>query len=172
MIEPVERLIDRLCGSLALIIRRRTGAGSRSQREDIVSLPEALLEHAYDLRRTTGFTVTDDHLKLLSELEIDYDDVTEFGTPEVDPKRPYGNSDVYLDIAEAIGMAADELGDDGYRDFSEKQFTELHRLHLETTVALQILTANLGIAPGLYRKNKLYDDISWQPVQPDGPVSA
>lgn len=163
MIEPVERLIDRLCGSLALIIRRRTGAGSRSQREDIVSLPEALLEHAYDLRRTTGFTVTDDHLKLLSELEIDYDDVTEFGAPEVDPKRPYGNSDVYLDIAEAIGMTADRTDDDGDPDFSDRQLLELHRLHLEMATVLQILVRNRRIGPGRYTRDSPYTN-TWSPA--------
>lgn len=134
-------------------------------------MPITNLDHLREIRSQQEFTVTEQHIALLRRMYIGYNGYTEFGAPEVDPKRPYGNSDVEDDIAEIIGMTADELGDDGYRDFSEKQLTELHRLHLEATVALQILTANLGIAPGLYRKNELYDDISWRPVQPDGPVS-
>ena len=58
-----------------------------------------------DLRRAREFTVTDDHLKLLARTFIDYDGWTEFGAPEVDPKLPYGNSDVYDDIAEILGIA-------------------------------------------------------------------
>jgi hypothetical protein len=54
----------------------------------------------------TEFTVTEDHLKLLRRAYIGWDDC-EFGAPGIDPKRPYGNSDVIGDIAEILG---EELG--------------------------------------------------------------
>lgn len=51
----------------------------------------------------TTFTVTDDHLKLLRRASVGWSDC-EFGAPEIDPKRPYGNSNVLGDIAEILGL--------------------------------------------------------------------
>ena len=45
--------------------------------------------------------VKESHLKLLKELNISWDGC-EFGGPCVDPKRPFGNSDVYKDMAEIL----------------------------------------------------------------------
>ena len=41
----------------------------------------------------TEFTLTVDHITLLNNMWVDWSDV-EYGAPEIDPKRPYGNSDV------------------------------------------------------------------------------
>lgn len=45
------------------------------------------------------FTVKPDHLKLLKKMCVGWRDC-EFGAPEIDPKRPYGNSGVYGDIGQ------------------------------------------------------------------------
>lgn len=97
------------------------------------------------------FYVTSDHLKLLPHLWFDYDDWTEFGAPEVDPKRPYGNSDVYSDIAEHLGM---EPGgeEDGYgdKDFTEVQRRYMLQLHKDMTTVLNIMVRNNGVELGTY----------------------
>lgn len=50
-------------------------------------------------------------------MHIGYDAWTEFGAPEVDPKRPYGNSNVYLYLAEILGIepGVDEDGNTSSR---------------------------------------------------------
>lgn len=49
------------------------------------------------------FTVTSEHLKLLRRANITWDS-REFSAPAIDCKRPYGNSSVYSDIAEILGI--------------------------------------------------------------------
>jgi hypothetical protein len=47
------------------------------------------------------FTLTENHLKLLQKMWVGWS-TCEFGAPEIDPKRPYGNSDVIGDIHEIL----------------------------------------------------------------------
>src|SRR6476659_2047660 len=81
------------------------------------------------------FTVTDQHLALMKEMNVGWDE-GEFGAPNIDPKRPYGNSDVLHDICEILGI------DDGYseddEDMDEDLRETLTKLHKETQTALQI----------------------------------
>jgi len=44
-----------------------------------------------------------EHLKLLSNMVVSYDDC-EFGAPAIDPKCPYGNSSVFEDMIEILGL--------------------------------------------------------------------
>jgi hypothetical protein len=50
---------------------------------------------------------TADHLTLLKRSEWSWDDC-EFGAPAMDPKRPYGNSDVENDLAEILPHLSEE----------------------------------------------------------------
>jgi Resolvase, N terminal domain len=47
------------------------------------------------------FAITDEHLRLLRRACVMWFDA-EFGAPAIDPKRPYGNSIVYADMAEIL----------------------------------------------------------------------
>lgn len=112
------------------------------------------------------FEVTEEHIKLLGRLEIGYDHYTEFGAPEVDPKRPYGNSDVPNDIYEILGWdpstSPEAEEEDGYWSIpydDERAMT----IHLEMKRVLQILCDNLGIQPGLYERKRWSG--SWTLVQ-------
>ena len=78
------------------------------------------------------FTMKEEHLVLIGEFFFQFQ-LTEFGAPEVDPKRPYGNSSVIRDLKEILG--------DSYEEH------ELRELHEETTNALQILSRNLDKFP-------------------------
>ena len=95
------------------------------------------------------FTVTEDHLKLLPHLWFEYDNYTEFGAPIVDPKRPYGNSDVYGDIAEHLGIEGEE---DHWGDveFSREQKDYMLRVHKEMVTVLNIIVRNGGVEAGDY----------------------
>ena len=57
------------------------------------------------VRNATRFTVTDEHLRLLRRAYVSWDE-TEFGAPEIDCKRPYGNSDMlHAETAVALQIA-------------------------------------------------------------------
>jgi hypothetical protein len=104
------------------------------------------------------FTVKEEHLKLLRAAYVSWDG-GEFGAPAIDCKRPYGNSDVYTDIAEILGI---ELRPDDNGEISEKQRIELRRLHEETQVALQIVLATGQFAGGNYEAGEY--DRNWREI--------
>ena len=113
---------------------------------------------------TGTFTVTEQHIKLIQNMWIEYNGYTEFGAPEVDPKRPYGNGDVYNDIANLLEIKPEgekEDEDDDYRAFSDKQESMMLQLHMDTAKALAIMVQHLGITPGKYEQHDYY---KWNPV--------
>jgi hypothetical protein len=77
-------------------------------------------------KRTT-FTVTGDHLKLARRMYVGWLD-DEYGAPEINPKRPYGNSDVPSDIADILG-----------RDMSDDDAYAIHR-EMETVLQIALVT--------------------------------
>jgi hypothetical protein len=109
------------------------------------------------------FTITQQHIFLLQSACLRWDDC-EFGAPSVDPQRPYGNSSVYDDIAEILGIKPENA--DG--EFSNAQIDLMDKLHKETLTVLQILIQT-GIPAGTYQRDKwgmwnILDDQS-QPQQ-------
>lgn len=109
--------------------------------------------------RTQSFTVTNDHLTLLRCAYVGWDDC-EFGAPSIDCKRPYGNTDVYGDIAEILGWTLFEDAD-GDAHLSREQKELANRLHVETAIVLQIGLLLGKFEVGTYRKSDEYDERSW-----------
>lgn len=101
------------------------------------------------------FTIKKEHLTLLQRFEVGWQDC-EFGAPEIDPKRPYGNSNVIQDMVEVLGFKAKNKktfeftlfgkkyllnGEDKHNlelDDEEELVQTLDDLHRETETALQI----------------------------------
>jgi hypothetical protein len=114
------------------------------------------------------FRLTHDHLKLLRRATVGWCG-DEYGAPEIDPKRPYGNSDVSLDVADLLGWPVPVDGE-GHVDYEGAAWDALcdraRRVHLETQTALQIVVLNAGnqATPGLYRQTDEYDRHSWARV--------
>ncbi len=79
------------------------------------------------------FTITEDHLKLLKRMYVGWQD-SEYGAPEIDPKRPYGNSSVAIDIYEILGW---EINTD--EEISNSLREKCFSIHKETQMVLQIL---------------------------------
>lgn len=94
------------------------------------------------------FTLKKEHILLLKNAYISWQDC-EFGAPEINPKRPYGNSDVMYDITEILGL---ELFEDCYgeRHLSEEQADYIDNLHKETMQALQVILKNHNVEAGEY----------------------
>lgn len=80
------------------------------------------------------FTITEDHLKLARRMYVGWQDC-EFGAPEIDPKRPYGNSYVYGDIAEIVGIQPSQNEDE---PFTEEQRARMNLLHKGMKHVVQI----------------------------------
>jgi hypothetical protein len=123
-------------------------------------------EHLHRLRGSDRmpaplvFEMTGQHIALLRRACVGWEDC-ESGAPAIDCKRPYGNSSVWQDVAEILGVAKLETDDDehvypkGTRDHCE-------RLHRETETALQIILATGSFEPGTYRRNEYQRD--WKKV--------
>jgi len=105
------------------------------------------------LREGILFTLTEEHLKLLRRACVGWQDC-ETGAPEIDPKRPYGNSDVWRDVAEILGKPLPEEGDESARAHALERATqeECERLHRETGHALQIVLQTGEFRTGQFRE--------------------
>jgi len=88
------------------------------------------------------FVLTDEHLKLLRAMCVSWQDC-EYGAPEIDPKRPYGNSSVECDIHEILTNERDY-------ELTEAQRERYGQLHRETQTALEILLQCGELRPGTY----------------------
>ena len=106
------------------------------------------------------FTLTDEHVTLLRNASVWWWDC-EYGAPCIDPKRPYGDSDVEKDIARVLGIKWKRDEDDDYLPIVVRE--TVARLHKETQIALQVVLAAGSFEPGEY----VADDHrrNWRPVR-------
>lgn len=106
------------------------------------------------------FILTEEHLKLLRAANVGWC-CDEFGAPCIDPKRPYGNSDVIGDIAKILDEpdTCDEIG-----QWSRAVENRLYNIHRETETALQIGLATGSFEPGTYQGHDCSRD--WWKVKP------
>ena len=103
------------------------------------------------------FFLTTLHVMLLRHACVRWDDM-EWGAPGIDPRYPYGGSDVVRSIADVIGLDA--------ADLSPRIGSGLERLHRETEVALQVILATCSFEPGTFRRKEQYDSRSWYRAGP------
>ena len=105
---------------------------------------------------TQRFTLKPEHITLLRRMTVHWQ-ATEYGAPEIDPKRPYGNSSVVYDLAEIFhGKAAFNRDHDLVLDQGEVD--RLETLHRETDKALQVVLATGSFVPGVYEATKYMRD--------------
>lgn len=116
-----------------------------------------------------AFEVTEQHLKLIKRMWIEWNDQAYDGAPAVDIKRPYGNSDVIWDIAEILDLCPENPDENCY-DEGEWQGEWVHQneeklltLHRETAMALQCC-----ICAGKFESGKFVRDMyEWRPAESD-----
>lgn len=108
------------------------------------------------------FTVKPEHVALLRRAYVGWDEC-EFGAPAIDPKRPYGNSDVLRDIREVLGREEAECPHCGEALSLPDDEDELTKLHRETETALQIVLATGSFEPGVYEASDYGTD--WRKVE-------
>ena len=105
----------------------------------------------------TTFKITENHIKLLKHMWVGWNSM-EFGAPSIDPKRPYGNSDVYYDISRILNLPIPDYDED--EEFSDEQKEYMDRIHLEMETVLQIGIKVGYFKPGTYIGNKY--DKDWE----------
>jgi hypothetical protein len=91
------------------------------------------------------FIIREEHLNLLKRSYWEWWRC-EFGSPAIDCKRPFGNSDVVADVNEILGV-----------EYSYEQCQELVK---ELVTVMQIIAKTLTIETGVYVKNNPYG-IDW-----------
>lgn len=92
------------------------------------------------------FTLTAEHVKLLQQAYVGWQDC-ETGAPEIDPKRPYGSSDVERDVAGILGWP--EAEEERMPGHIEDKARAIHR---ETETALQVILSTGSFDPGVYER--------------------
>jgi hypothetical protein len=97
----------------------------------------------------TEFEMTEAHLKLLRRMNVSWQDV-EFGAPEIDPKRPYGNSNVIGDMAEILGVEPLDT-DDEELHWPPGTSNRMVALHRQMETALQVVLATGEFRTGRYQ---------------------
>ncbi len=108
------------------------------------------------------FTITEEHLTLLRGTWVVWNE-EEYGAPQIDPKRPYGNSDVPLDIARLLGWEIPTTNTHGPHDPAwDELATRARKIHEETETALQIVLSVGYFKPGRYVANFYRQD--WKEV--------
>lgn len=105
------------------------------------------------------FTLTENHIKLIRNLWIE-----DYGEgPTVDPRRPYGNSDIEKDIVRILELPTftDRYGEESFTEETSNNAIQYHR---EMVRALQIMCTLSDIKPGIYRQVEEWDSRSWEKV--------
>ena len=123
------------------------------------------------MKKTIEFNLHEDHLTLLRNFYVSWQ-WCEFGAPEINPKRPYGNSDVLEDIRELLGF---EVGDVYSQDEMLLKFrVYFSRIHFQMEHVLCMLFSSIldkeGMTPGVYSAScdgKFYiaNDLKWKRIR-------
>jgi len=101
--------------------------------------------------QTERFVLKEEHIKLLRAMYWEFQE-DENGAPGVDCKRPYGNSWILPDVAEALGR---KLPDEEAEEYDEV-CDELYGLHAQTGKALEVILVSGSFKPGAYERTLNY----------------
>lgn len=102
------------------------------------------------------FVVTEQHVALLRRAYVWWNDM-ETGAPAIDPKRPYGNSDVAGDVREILGLEEQYPLDEEWGEMPDAAWDELMDIHFGTELALQVFLITGEMRPGRYVRDTPYD---------------
>ena len=103
------------------------------------------------------FEVLPEHVTLLQHAKVTWYDA-ETGAPCIDPKRPYGVSDVVRHVLKLLN----QIPSDYSGEIDETMRDRAWQLHLGTEIALQIFLYTGAMKPGVYKAQKYSG--RWEPV--------
>ena len=107
------------------------------------------------------FTVTEEHIKLLKNSYISWND-GEFGAAGINTKKPYGNGNVLSDLAELLDIPNNKRHEDDDAYYKPQDLERIENVHREIETVLQILVTNCtdGLKTGTYIKDEY--GVSWK----------
>lgn len=97
--------------------------------------------------RVKHFDLLPEHVALLRAANVRWHEM-EWGAPEIDGKRPYGNGDLTNDIANILGWEFLDTEDGPMLSSARAAFAR--ELHRGTDTALQIVLSTGSFEPGRY----------------------
>jgi len=127
------------------------------------SAEECCEKKVTDWEDVDEFELKQVHLDLLKEANIHWWDC-EFGAPCVDPKRPYGNSNVLGDMAEILKIMKKDNYDYVEGDWKEDKSDYMADLHKQTQVAIEIILQTQSFKLGTYKRKDGYGDY-WELIE-------
>jgi len=114
--------------------------------------------------RSATFTVKSDHLKLLRASVVAWSsqwDGSMFGAACVDPRRPYGDVDVYRSMIRILDVKLNRVADIKTADWRDwdietdeipmEEMNRLEQLHQETEIALAICLSRGVFETGVFK---------------------
>ena len=107
--------------------------------------------------KKSKFTITEDHLKVLRCIYVERD----ASHPRIPRDRPFGNSNVRVDVLEAIGEKP-IIDMDGEEKYTEAQGKLAEKIAKEANTALQICLCTGRFRLGDYVMGSEYNDLSWK----------
>jgi len=112
------------------------------------------------------FHLTYEHIMLLTRAYVGWNDM-ETGAPSIEPKRPYGDSNVPANIFEILGWSRS----DPEGDLTKEEFARANKLHRETRTALEIILGCQTFSTGKYRYvADRYYRAKWEYIPDEDPV--
>lgn len=113
------------------------------------------------------FELTEDHLKLTRRMYVGWNDRAYDGAPEIDVKRPYGNSDVIGDVVEILYGAEEHkrMTNNHEDDLPSDVYDRALAIHQEMATVLQIILATQSFKTGKYVRQHLYAAHSWKLIE-------
>ena len=122
-------------------------------------------------KKIKTFTITDEHLKLISKLQLNWD-YNKIGAPVFDAEKPYGNKDVYRKMIEILDWKVEVvLNNETFDYFSDNDKLpkaledKLYNLHRELETAIEICIRRLSFETGTYRTEEYSSD--WEKINED-----
>ncbi|APU89005.1 hypothetical protein Rctr197k_222 [Virus Rctr197k] len=103
------------------------------------------------------FTLTEEHVKLFAHAYTSWDPA-EFGAPELDPKRPFGNSSVAHNVYEILGWPYPSEEEDSDFFGNDERARKIVR-ELETALAVVLRTG--AFVPGVYEADGYNSNWTW-----------
>jgi len=111
------------------------------------------------LFRKKYFTLTEEHVKLFAHANTSWDSA-EFGAPELDPKRPFGNSSVAQDVYEILGWPhPSEEEDEDF--FGNAGYERAQKIVRELETALEVVLRVGAFVPGVYEADDYHANWTW-----------
>lgn len=122
------------------------------------------------------FVVKEEHIKLLGESYVGWNDYAYEGAPGLGCKRPFGNSDIERDILEITQPEKyQSMTEEEWEDWEDAEHPEFWKLYHELEFALQICVNLAGrgelIQPGWYHRPLQYSTKIWLRGRLDGSES-